>query len=35
MTAKTFLAWVRQGLVPRLWPGAIVVLDNLAAHKLR
>ena len=33
MTAKRFLAWVRKALVPRLWPGAIVVLDNLAAHK--
>lgn len=33
MTAKRFLAWVRRVLVPRLWPGAIVVLDNLAAHK--
>jgi putative transposase len=33
MTAKQFLRWVRTALVPRLWPGAIVVLDNLAAHK--
>jgi putative transposase len=33
MTAKRFLAWVRRVLVPRLRPGAIVVLDNLGAHK--
>jgi transposase len=33
MTAKVFLRWVRRALVPRLWRGAIVVLDNLAAHK--
>jgi hypothetical protein len=33
MNAKAFLRWVRRALVPRLWPGAIVVLDNLAAHK--
>jgi hypothetical protein len=26
-------AWVRRVLVPRLWRGAIVVLDNLAARK--
>jgi transposase len=33
MTATKFARWVRRALVPRLWPGAIVVLDNLAAHK--
>ena len=33
MTAKRFLVWVKRALVPRLWPGAIVVLDNLGAHK--
>lgn len=33
MNATRFLQWVRRALVPRLWPGAIVVLDNLAAHK--
>jgi transposase len=33
MNAKMFLHWVRRALVPRLWSGAIVVLDNLAAHK--
>ena len=29
----TFLAYVEQVLVPTLQPGAVVVLDNLAAHK--
>ena len=33
MNAKAFLRWVRRALVPRLWRGAIVVLDNLGAHK--
>jgi len=29
------LAWVRQGLAPTLRPGDMVILDNLAAHKIR
>jgi hypothetical protein len=29
----TFLAFVREGLVPHLQPGQVVVLDNLPAHK--
>jgi transposase len=29
----TFLAFVRDGLVPNLKPGQVVVLDNLPAHK--
>lgn len=33
MTAQRFVAWVRRVLAPRLWKGAIVVLDNLGAHK--
>lgn len=31
----TFMAFVREGLVPHLKPGQIVVLDNLPAHKSR
>jgi transposase len=31
---ETFLAWVRQCLVAILRPGEIVVMDNLAAHKV-
>ena len=31
----TFRAYVEQVLVPTLRPGDVVVLDNLAAHKLR
>jgi transposase len=30
---ETFLAYVEQILVPRLRPGDVVVLDNLAVHK--
>jgi transposase len=29
----TFVAFVREGLVPNLKPGQVVVMDNLAAHK--
>jgi len=29
----TFLAYVEQVLAPSLWPGDVVVLDNLALHK--
>ena len=29
-----FLAWVEQALAPTLRPGDVVVLDNLAAHKV-
>jgi transposase len=31
--ADTFVAFVREGLVPVLEPGQVVVLDNLSAHK--
>jgi transposase len=31
--ADTFVAFVREGLVPTLEPGQFVVLDNLSAHK--
>ena len=30
-----FLAYLERFLVPHLWPGAVVVLDNLGAHKVR
>mgnify|MGYP002776990121 FL=1 len=29
-----FQAFVKQLLVPCLWPGAVVVMDNLSAHKV-
>ena len=35
MNGETFLAWVRQGLAPTLRPGAVVILDNLATHKIQ
>ena len=33
INGASFLAWVRQCLVPTLRPGDIVVLDNLGSHK--
>ncbi len=35
MNGEMFLAWVTQGLVPALRPGEVVILDNLATHKIR
>ena len=34
MDGEMFLAWVQEGLAPRLESGDIVVLDNLATHKV-
>ena len=34
MDGRTFLAYVRQQLAPTLRPGDIVVMDNLASHKV-
>ncbi len=34
MDGEMFLAWLRQGLVPTLRPDDVVVLDNLATHKV-
>lgn len=34
MDGEMFLAWVRQGLVPTLQPADVVILDNLATHKV-
>ena len=30
---EAFLTYVKQVLVPQLWTGACVVMDNLPAHK--
>jgi len=35
MNGEMFLAWVRQGLVPVLKKGAVVIMDNLATHKVQ
>lgn len=35
MNGEMFLAWVQQGLAPRLRPDDLVILDNLATHKIR
>ena len=34
MDSKGFEVFIAQCLVPRLWSGAVVVMDNLPAHKL-
>ena len=34
MTGEAFLAYVEQFLAPALSPGDVVVMDNLAAHKV-
>ena len=34
MDGALFLAWVKQGLVPGLHRGDVVILDNLATHKV-
>lgn len=33
INGASFLAWVRQMLLPTLAPGDVVILDNLASHK--
>ena len=35
MNGEMFLAWVAQGLAPTLRAGDLVILDNLATHKIR
>ena len=32
---RVFLTFLKDVLVPQLWPGAVVVMDNLGAHKVR
>lgn len=34
MDGKAFVVFVEKFLVPKLWSGAVVVMDNLSAHKL-
>ena len=34
MDGEMFLAWVRQGLTPLLQPNDLVIMDNLATHKV-
>lgn len=34
MDGGLFLAWVKEGLVPGLGPDNVVILDNLATHKV-
>ncbi len=34
-TGAVFLTYLDRVLLPQLWPGAVVVMDNLAAHKVK
>lgn len=34
MDSKAFEVFIEQFLLPQLWSGAVVVMDNLPAHKL-
>ena len=34
-TGPVFLAFLKHFLLPHLWPGAVVVMDNLGAHKVK
>ncbi|MGD1701061.1 IS630 family transposase [Dapis sp. BLCC M229] len=34
MDSKAFKVFIEHFLLPELWPGAVVVMDNLPAHKL-
>ena len=35
MTGEAFKKYLQASLVPKLWPGAVVVMDNLSAHKVK
>ncbi len=35
LNGEMFLAWVAQGLAPTLQPGDLVIMDNLATHKIQ
>ena len=35
MDGPTFRAWTEQMLAPKLMPGDVVIMDNLAAHKVQ
>ena len=34
MNGEDFQQFLREELAPKLWPGAVVVMDNLPAHKV-
>lgn len=34
MNGELFLAWIQQGLAPQLRAGDLVIMDNLATHKV-
>ena len=34
-SGPVFLTYLDKVLIPQLWPGAVVVMDNLSAHKVK
>jgi transposase len=34
MDSNAFSVYIEKCLVPQLWPGAVVMMDNLSAHKI-
>lgn len=34
MDGNAFKVFIKECLVPQLWPGAVVVMDNVPAHKI-
>jgi putative transposase len=34
MKGEDFKQFIREKIVPKLWPGAVLVMDNLSAHKV-
>ena len=34
MDGQAFMVFIEKFLWPKLWPGAVVVMENLPAHKL-
>lgn len=35
LKADDFRSFIQEDLAPQLWPGAVVVMDNLATHKVQ
>ena len=35
INGEAFLLYLDEFLLPKLWPGAVVVMDNLSAHKVK
>ena len=35
MSSKEFKQFIQEKLIPKLWKGAVLVMDNLSAHKVK